>query len=207
MKQVQCRCEALVEIDDPEFIDLDAGKNVLENLAKGESPSAICPRCGALIRAELPIFVRSTSRGIEIEVVSELQRLSVYRGKTDAPGSAEIVLGYQELFERARILRDGLDPKVVEGLKYVLHGKAEESGTAIDITVLYNGLENGVLVFHVLGLKEGEAGVIRIPASSYDKLVVDMPNSLSKEPYKTIFSGRYKSFKKLGFLESMSETP
>ncbi len=207
MKQVQCRCEALVEIEDIEYIDLDADKNILENLARGQSPSAICPRCGALIRAELPIVVRSTSRNIEIEVISELQRLSVYRGKTDAPGSAEILLGYQELFERARILRDGLDPKAVEGLKYVLHGKAEESGTTKDITVLYNGREDTTLVFHVLGLKEGEAGVVRIPAASYDKIFIDLPNSMSKEPYKSIFSGRYKSFKKLGFLESMSETP
>ncbi len=207
MKQVQCRCEALVDIDVPEFIDLDAAGTILENLAKGESPSAICPRCGALVRAELPLRVSSASRGIDIAVISELQRLSVYRGKADVPGSSEILLGYQELFERSRILRDGLDPKAVEGLKYILHGKAEESGQATDISVLYNGKDDGTLVFHVLGLKEGEAGVIRIPASSYDKIVDDLPASMSKEPYKTIFSGRYKSFKKLGFLESMSEMP
>jgi hypothetical protein len=206
MKQVQCRCEALVDIDVPEYIDLDADPHALEHLAQGGSPSAVCPRCGALVRAELPLGVRSASRGIDISVISELQRLSVYRGKTDAPGTSEVLLGYQELFERARILRDGLDPKAVEELKYILHGKAEESGQAKDISVLYNGKENGTLVFHVLGLKEGEAGVVHIPSSSYEKIADDLPNKLSMEPYKSIFSGRYNSFKKLGFLESMSET-
>jgi len=206
MKQVQCRCEALVDIEVPEYIDLDANDHVLDNLAKGESPSAICPRCGALVRSELPIHVRSNSRNIEIEVISELQRLSVYRGKTEVPGSSEVLLGYQELFERARILRDGLDPRAIEGLKYILHVKAEESGAAKEISVLFNGKENGTLVFHVMGLKDGETGVIRIPLSSYDRIIDDFSTSLSKEPYKTMFSGLYKSFKKLGFLESMSDT-
>jgi hypothetical protein len=205
MKQVQCRCETLVDIDVPDCIDLDATGGVLDKLAKGESPSATCPRCGALVRAELPLRVSSNSRGIDLVAISELERLSVYRGKTDAPGSAEIVLGYQELFERARMLRDSLDPKAVEGLKYILHGKAEESGQTKDISVLYNGMDSGALVFHVLGLKEGEAGVVRLPVASYEKMLIDLVANSSKEPYKTMFSGRYKSFKKLGFLDSVSE--
>lgn len=204
MKEVQCRCEAMVEVDVPEFIDIDA-QGVLSKLAIGESPSATCPRCGALVRAELPLSVRSASRRIDLIVMPETERLSVYRGKVSEPGSQEILLGYQELFERARMVRDGLDPRAVEGLKYFLQTKAEESEPEADIAVLYNGLADGSLEFHITGLKSGQTGVVRLPHSAYQKIVPDTTTNSPKEPYKTMLSGRYRSIKKLGFIASTED--
>jgi hypothetical protein len=205
MKKVTCRCDAVVEIDVPDIIDLDADPSGLARLADGDSPSAVCPRCGALVRAELPLRVKSATRGLDAVVLSDMERLSAYRGKADPSGSGEILLGYQELFERARILRDGFDPKAVEALKYVLQGKAEESEPEADVSVFYNGLKDGSLEFHILGLKSGQAGVVKLPRTSYDRIASDIGSAVSKEPYKTIFSGRYKSIKKLGFLSSASD--
>ena len=205
MKQVRCRCDAMVDIDVPEIIDLDADPSSLSRLADGNSLSAVCPRCGALVRAELPLHLSSASRGIDATVLPELDRLSVYRGKIDAPGNTEILLGYQELFERARALRDGLDAKVVEGLKYILQGKADEAEPEADTSVLYNGTRNGFLEFHVLGLKSGQTGVVKLPRSSYDMMEADLKAGAQKEPFRTIFSGRYRSIKKLGFLDSTSD--
>lgn len=204
MKEVQCRCEAMVEVDVPEFIDLDA-QGMLSRLAVGESPSATCPRCGALVRAELPLSVRSASRRIDLTIMPETERLSVYRGKVSEPGGQEILLGYQELFERARMLRDGLDPRAVEGLKYFLQTKAEESEPEADIAVLYNGLADGSLEFHITGLKSGQTGVVRLPHSAYQKIVPDTTTNSPKEPYKTILAGRYRSIKKLGFIASTED--
>ncbi len=203
MKQATCRCEMVVDIDASDSIDLDSDNTTLSGLSEGKSPSAICPRCGAVVRAELPLHVVSASRGLDILVLSELERLSVYRGKTPDTGSSEILLGYQELFERARILRDGLDPKVLETLKYLLQGKAEEAEPDAEITILYNGSSNGTLEFHVLGMKSGQTGVIKLQAATYTRSAQELKATEAKEPYASIFSGRYKSIKKLGFLESL----
>jgi len=205
MKKITCRCDAVIEIDAPDQIDLDADTASIAMLATGASPSATCPRCGALVRAELPLRVASKSRGLDLIVLSEMERLSAYRGKADPAGTCEILLGYQELFERARIVRDDLDVKAIEMLKYALQGKAEESEPDAEISVFYNGLKDGSLEFHILGLKSGQAGVVRLPRTSYDKVVADVPSSIARAPYKTIFSGRYRSIKKLGFLSSASE--
>lgn len=205
MKKITCRCDAVIEIDAPDFIDLDADSVSIAKLSTGDSPSVLCPRCGATVRAELPLRVISKSRALDLVVLSEMERLSAYRGKADPAGTAEILLGYQELFERARIVRDGLDAKAIEMMKYVLQGKAEDSEPEAEITVFYNGVKDLSLEFHILGLKSGQAGVVRLPRSSYDKIASDVSASSAREPYKTIFSGRYRSIKKLGFLSSTSE--
>ena len=205
MQKIICRCDNVVEIDAPDYIDIDADPTTLHKIAEGDTPSAICPRCGALLRAELPLTVTSRAKGIDLVVLSEKERLSAYRGKADPNGSSEIVLGYKELFERAKALDDGLDPKAVEVMKYALQAKAEETEPNAEISVLYNGLKDGSLEFHILGLKSGQAGVIKLPRSSYDKVLLDLPSTMSKEPMKTVFTGRYRSISKLGFLSSASE--
>ncbi|MBU0928698.1 MAG: CpXC domain-containing protein [Spirochaetes bacterium] len=205
MKKLTCRCDYVVELDVPDVFDIDADPSFIARLADGDSPSAVCPRCGAVVRAELPLRLSSSARGIDLVVLPEADRLAVYRGKADPGRTSEILLGYQELFERARALRDGLDPRAVEALKYALQGKAEESEPTADIAVLYNGERDSSLEFHILGLKSGQAGVVRLPRASYDKIALDAKSSFAREPFKAIFSGRYLSIKKLGFLSSTSE--
>ena len=91
MKKITCRCDAVIEIDAPEFIDLDADSVLIAKLSTGDSPSVTCPRCGAIVRAELPLRVTSKSRGLDLIVLSEMERFSAYRGKADPAGTAEIV--------------------------------------------------------------------------------------------------------------------
>lgn len=205
MKQITCRCEAVVELDAPEIIDLDTDPALTARLATGDFASALCPRCGAVVRAELPLRIVSKTAGMELIVLPELERLAAYRGKADVGGSAEILLGYQELFERARMLRDGLAPQVMESLKYALQCKAEESEPEADVTVLFNGFNDGAIEFHILGLKSGQAGVVRMSRTSYDKMAAELPSIAGKEPYRSIYTGRYRSIKKLGFLSSSSD--
>jgi hypothetical protein len=140
----------------------------------------------------------SSSRGLDALVVPELDRLTVYRGKMDAPKGVEILIGYAELFERARILRDELEAKTVEIIKYYLLSRAEEQEPEADIIVLYHGLVNGKLEFHILGMKSGETGIIQLPREHAGASASDMAKQDPR--FKELFAGPYRSVRKLGFM-------
>ncbi len=193
-----CHCSADVDIDVPEVMDIDADPALFKQLEDGSFLSVVCPHCGATLRPELLIRIKSASRELDAIVLPELERMAVYRGKADAPKGVEILVGYAELFERARILRDGLDPRTIEIIKYYLSGKAEEQEPEADILVLYHGLVEGKLEFHIFGMKSGETGIIRLPRESACKSASDSARLDSR--FKDLFASQYRSIRKLGFL-------
>jgi hypothetical protein len=198
MKTIMCHCFATVDVDIPEIVDIDADSVLFRQLQDGSFLTVVCPQCGAALRPELTFRLKSASRNLDAIVLPELDRLTVYRGKADAPKGVEILVGYAELFERARILRDGLESKTVEIIKYYLQGKAEEQEPEADILVLYHALVDGKLEFHIIGMKSGETGIIRLPRESADKSASEIAR---KDPrFKELFSGQYRSIRKLGFL-------
>ena len=200
MTSVTCRCDTVIEVDVPELADLDSDAKILSALLDGSFLSSTCPRCGAPVRPEIGLRVRWPSKGLDVQVVPELERLSIYRGKADLSAGQEVLIGYPELFERVRMLRDSLDAGAVEVLKYYLGEKAMESEQDGDASVLYNGLESDKLVFHVLGLKSGQTGVVRLPVESYRKALAGLKATSASLPFSQAFKGPYKSIKKLGFL-------
>lgn len=199
MITVTCHCTASVDLDIPELVDIDADTHIFKELQEGSFLTSICPQCGTTLRPELRIRVRSVSKGLDAIVVPELDRIAVYRGKAEVPRGVEILIGYAELFERARILRDGLEPRTVEIIKYYLTGKAEEQEPEADILVSYHGLAEGKLEFHILGMKSGETGIIRLPHERVDKAAKDIAKQDAR--FAALFSGQYRSIRKLGFLE------
>jgi hypothetical protein len=199
VKTITCHCSADVAIDVPDLLDIDADASLFGKLQDGSFLAVDCPHCGSTLRPELTVRFKSESRKLDAIVLPELERLSVYRGKADVPKGVEILVGYAELFERARILRDGLEPKTVEIIKYYLLGKAEEQEPEADILVRFHGLVDGKLEFHILGMKSGETGIIRLPRASADKSAAD---SARQDPrFKALFAGQYRSIRKLEFLE------
>ena len=163
--------------------------------------SQTCPRCGAPVRPEFSVRVSWPTKGMDVQVLPELDRISVYRDKADAPKGVEILVGYPELFERVRELRDGLDPRAVEIVKYYLLEKAEESEPDADVTVLYHAKEGERLVFHVLGFKSGDTGVVKLPVDTYSRAFDGLKDSMSREPFQSVFQGAYRSINKLAFLD------
>ena len=187
-----------MEIDCPDLVDIDADLQLFLQLQEGTFLTSVCPQCGLSLKPELKLRLKSESRGLDVLVVPELERLAVYRGKVDVPKGTEILIGYPELFERARILRDGLESRSVEIIKYYLLGRAEEQEPEADIIVLYHGLEEGKLAFHIHGLKSGETGILRLPRESVDRYASDI---VKGDPQlKELFSSQYRSIRKLGFL-------
>jgi hypothetical protein len=187
-----------VEIDIPDLIDIDAQPILFRQLYEGGFLTSVCPQCGTTLRPEIRVRLKSANRGLDALVVPELDRLAVYRGKVDAPKGAEILIGYAELFERARILRDGLEARTVEIIKYFLLSKAEEQDPDADVIVLYHGISDNKLEFHILGLKAGETGIIRLSRESAEKSASEIIRQDLR--FKELFSSQYRSIRKPGFL-------
>ena len=196
---ITCHCSARVDIDVPDPMDIDKDPLLFKQLQEGSFLTCVCPLCGATLRPELKVRLKSTSRGVDALVVPEMDRLAVYRGKYDAPKGTEILVGYAELFERARMLRDELEARTVEIIKYYLLSRAEEQEPEADIVVLYHGLVNHKLEFHILGMKSGETGIIQLPRESADKSAMAIAK---QEPrFKELFASQYRSIRRLGFLD------
>jgi hypothetical protein len=205
MRKVTCRCESVFDADLPEEIDLDAEAGrfdeILAEVLGGTFFQATCPTCGALLKPELRVRLVSRKRGMDLTVLPELDRMSLYRGAAELPKGSQALVGYAELFERARVLADGLDPEVVEILKYWLLSKAEESAPDAELSASYSGIESGKLRFHVSGLKEGELAVLPVSRGLYDKALADKARTMRTEPFDKIFAGPYRSIRVLEFLE------
>jgi CpXC protein len=202
MRKVTCMCETTFEADLPEEVDLDASPNVMEEILRGDFLAVTCPNCGARLKPELRVRLVSRKTGIDIVALPELERVSLYRGAVELPKSAQAVVGYPELFERARILVDGLDPEAVEIIKYWLIQKAAEKAPDAEISVAYAGKKDDRLAFHLMGLKEGQVAVLPVEMGTYAKTLSEKARSIREAPFDRIFKGPYRSIR---LLETDSE--
>ena len=114
MRKVTCMCETSFDADLPEEIDLDSEPGRIDEILSGTFFQVSCPNCGTILKPELPVRLLSRKRGMDIQVLPELERLSFHLGEVTVPKGAELLIGYAELFERARMVTDGLDPAAME---------------------------------------------------------------------------------------------
>ncbi|HRY56267.1 MAG TPA: CpXC domain-containing protein [Spirochaetia bacterium] len=201
MRKVTCMCESSFDADLPEEIDLDAEPGKLDEILAGDFFRVSCPSCGASLKPELRVRLTSKKRGLDLVVLPELERTALYRGAADLPKGAQTLVGYAELYERARAWADELDPEVLEMLKYWLLAKAQEGAPEAELSAAYEGRESGKLRFHITGLREGELALLRVGQELYDKTAADKARSLRSEPFDRIFAGPYRSVRALEYLE------
>lgn len=197
MRKVTCRCDTSFEANLPEEVDLDASPGTLGEILSGDFLSVACPSCGAKLKPELRVRLFSKKLGLDMVAFPELERISLYRGVADLPKGAEAIVGYPELFERARILTDGLDPEAIEIMKYWLAQKAVEQAPDAEIAVAYAGKKGEKLAFHVTGLKEGQVAVLPIDQATYAKTLSEKARSIKEAPFSRIFKGPYRSIRAL----------
>jgi hypothetical protein len=125
------------------------------------------------------------------------------RKKSREPHTLETVIGYPELADRLAVVRDGLEPVVVETLKYFLHLKAEEANPDREIIISYQCRETdpelppGDLEFHLYGLKEGEVAVMKVPRQLYEKTAADYKRHPKTELFSSLRVGSYLSVKNM----------
>ena len=191
MKQnITCPCGKIFSVQAGEEIDLDQNPEYLEKISGGSFMSFICPGCGKNHKPEYPVKLLWPSKKLKFEVLPELNRGEFYRRKKEEPGF-ETIIGYPELEDRLAIIRDGLEPTVIEALKYYLLLKAEETYPDREINAWYRGNGPGGIEFHLYGIKEDEVAVMRIPPELYDKTLEDY----RKRPKKDIFTSlRIRSY-------------
>jgi hypothetical protein len=199
MRNVTCKCDASFDADLPDEVDLDKGGGILGLILSGDFMVTSCPSCGAVLKPELRVRLTSKKMGLDLIVLPELERSSLYLGTADLAAGAEVLVGYAELLERARILTAGLDPESIEIIKLWLLERAEEKAPEAFVTAAYAETKEGRLLFHLEGLREGEIAVLPVDKAIYDRAVADKAKSKREKPFDKIFQGPYRSVRVLEF--------
>ena len=199
MKSFTCYCEKEVDLGIDDTVNLDEWPNHYEAMKENRFLVITCPHCGATIKPEVTVHVVSKNKNIDYFVIPELERLTFYRGKVKAPGGSEVLIGYPELFERIRMLDCGINHECAEVIKYYLQCKAEESDTEGDITLYFRKKDDRGLIFNAYGFSSGDAAEIPVPIETYRKISETIDQTRKQEPFSEIFSGNYRSLKKLAF--------
>jgi hypothetical protein len=201
-RKIPCLCENTFTVDVPEEIDLDKDGRFLDEIENGSFMNFTCSSCGKLHKPEFPLAVLWSSKNAQFEVIPEPERMGFYHQKKEKGDKTEVVIGYIELADRLAVIRDGLEPLVIESLKYYLYLKAEETNPENEINIWYHGkiagaenvaldTANAALEFHIHGLKENNMAVTRLPFSLYEKTAADY----KRQPKGELFiSLRHKNY-------------
>ena len=202
-RKITCYCDNVFEIDVPEEIDLDTGRN-LEEIQNGTFFNFICPGCDKKHKPEYPLSVLWPSKKLRFEVFTEQERGDFYRRKKSpsekGPLKLETIIGYPELAERLAVIRDGFEPAVVEAIKYFLHVKAEEQYPDDDLDIWYYAAiedsETGsFLQFHIHGIRKDEVAVMKVPLSLYEKTLKDYRKNPKSDTFSDLRVRTYLSVK------------
>ncbi|MDR0473111.1 MAG: CpXC domain-containing protein [Treponema sp.] len=200
--KIPCFCDNSFTVEVPEFIDLDASPQYLEEIINGTFLKFICPKCGKKHKPEFALSILWPKNKVRFEVHCELDRRKFYlekKGKNSKKEdiTTETIIGYPELSDRLLVYRDKLEPAVVEAVKYFLYLKAEENYPEKEINIWYNGLSGDNLEFHIHGIKDGEAAVLTVPSSLYDKTLKDYKKNPKGELFASLRVKTYLSVKNM----------
>jgi hypothetical protein len=199
-RKLVCFCEHAFETDIPESVDLAGQPELEQAILTGDFLSVRCPRCGKVLKPEFPVLVRDPAGARSIFLVPELDRAAFHRHSLEypVPEADRVVIGYDELAEKFRIKAQGLEDEVVELVKYYLLNKIlEDDEGEEEVRILFARREEGKLIFHALGLKQGEVGVLRVPEETAAKVAAELDRRRGQEPFATILTGPYVSVNKL----------
>jgi hypothetical protein len=169
MKQnINCPCGKSFSIETPDEIDIDENPGYIEEICGGTFMTFACEHCGKKHKPEFPVMLAWKTKNLYLEVLPELDRGRFYRRKKDSL-SFETVIGYPELADRIAVIKDGLEPAVIEALKYYLLLKAEEAYPEKEINAWYSGKNSETIVFHLDGIRKDEMAEMNVPQNVYDK--------------------------------------
>lgn len=191
MKQnINCPCGSSFPVEYEEEVDIDANPDALDSILKGSFMSYDCSYCNKVHKPEYKIMIKWPSRNLLLEVIPELERGEFYRNKKES-ANYETVIGFPEMIDRLAIVKDSLEPVIIETLKSYLLAKAEENYPDNDINVWYHCKNPSGIEFHLEGIRADEVAVMRVPTEIYDKTLSDY----RKNPKSEVFTAlRVRSY-------------
>ncbi|MDR0486765.1 MAG: CpXC domain-containing protein [Treponema sp.] len=195
-RNISCLCGKDFSVEVEEEIDLDGFPEHLEKICSGAFMSFVCPLCEKKHKPEFPLTIVWKSKNLKLEVLPELDRGDFYRRKKRNE-SSEAIIGYPEMADRITVVRDDLEPAVIEALKYYLLLKAEETYPGREINAWYYGKVPEGIEFHLDGIKEGEMAVMKVPHELYDKTAEDYRRHPKNEPFTSLRSRSYLSIQNI----------
>ena len=205
-RKITCFCDNTFDVEAPEEIDLDSTSGYFDEIQNGTFMNFTCPSCGKKHKPEFPLSVLWPSKNLRFEVFPELERGEFYRRKKTPPEKGpytlETIVGYPELADRLAIIRDGFEPAAVETIKYFLQLKAEEQYPDDEIDIWYFSSKEadgsggqGVLEFHIHGIRQNEVAVMKVPFSLYQKTFDDYTKNPKSETFSALRVRTYLSVK------------
>ena len=197
IRKIPCFCDNVFSVEVPERINLDLEPQALQEILEGSFMNYTCASCGKLHKPEFPLAVLWPSKNCTLEVLPELERAAFYRQKQDKRQAGETLIGYPEMAERLRAIRDGLEPMAVEALKYYLFVRAQENSPEGEISVWYQGKDQDTLEFHIQGLKEDSIALMKIPPELYAKTLQQYKKQPKAEPFQFFRFGNYCSMQNM----------
>jgi hypothetical protein len=200
-RNIGCPCGKKFSVETPKEIDLDKEPGQLENIISGTFMSFTCPQCEKIHKPEFPVILIWQSENIIFEVLPELERMGFYLRKkagsyNTAHGAAsgasfETIIGYREMADRIAVIKDNLEPAIIETIKYYLLLKAEENYPDKNINVWYNGIGSKGIEMHLDGIKAGEVAVMNVPLELYEQTLLNFRKNPKDESFSSL---RYRSY-------------
>jgi len=189
-QNINCLCGNNFSINYEEEVDIDKSPSSLDSILNGTFMSFICPVCKKKHKPEFRITVIWKSKNLKLEVLPETERGEFYRKKKES-SSYETVISFPEMADRIAVIKDGLEPVIIETLKSYLLAKAEENYPEKEINVWYHGKGQAGVEFHLDGIRTEEVAVMRVPYDIYEKTKTDY----QKHPKNELFlSLRVRSY-------------
>lgn len=182
----------------PETVNLDESGELIGTIADGSFLSCVCPRCNAVLHTEMRTRLDWPSRRVSLDLIPEIDRIPFLSGAVAGANGADVVIGYPELADRVAVIGAGLDPLVVEAVKYHLSVKARESGTTADseikpLVFFEKKTAAGDLEFHIHGIRKDEIAVTTVPYRVYEAVAKDASEHPDGELFVSLRNGAYLS--------------
>ncbi|MCL2184897.1 MAG: CpXC domain-containing protein [Treponema sp.] len=191
-KNINCPCGNNISFEFTEEIDLDNHPLTLDSIFDGTFLSFNCPVCKKLHKPEYKVTLFWKSKNYNFIVIPELERGDFYLNKKNNPNSKnksedvlsfETLIGYPEMADRLTVIKDGLEPIVIETLKSYLLAKAMENYPKHNINAWYYCSSSDGIEFHLDGIMQNQVAVMKIPMDVYKNTL----NVFKKQPKKAIF--------------------
>jgi hypothetical protein len=193
MKQeIACPCGNNFSIDFEEYIDLDLKPEYLDYILNGTFMSYNCTLCRKKHKPEFRIMIIWKLKKLKMEVLPELERGEFYRTKKEKL-PYETVIGFPEMADRIAVIKDNLEPVIIETLKSYLLAKAEENYPDKEINAWYYGISTEGIEFHLDGIRKDEVAVMRVPYEIYEKTMQDYKKHPKSETFTALRVRSYLS--------------